>query len=429
MLTRCMLIDLNEIRYKFTPCGSVGRNGPSLSQCTKWYSERNSTIATQNRLFEFSSEGRQTFQGGQGFQVPRSGLYNMTVAGAAGGNGVCSYIQGKGLLWRGTIELQDTQDLLILVGQRGTEPCEILNDIPVCSTVPKTIEESIQCFRDWDDWLSNNSDLSEADKSTAYLYGGGGAGGGASMVRLRDRSTGVLHTWPSVVAGGGGGAAASMATNFFDEQETLSPDYQPSMEELYRQHLNAKTDLMDIHNSTGSRGHIADEVDIFKNRAGAGGGYFPAVSLYQDGAALNKSEDFALGGYDCLFRSMDVYRQPLIISVHGGFGGGGGQCESGGSGGGYNGGSIFSNELFGVPGSGGYSGIFSEWPNAVSEVSVGLNKESDGYVELVPSKCGCGYECIIYDDLQQFACVCPDGFHLAANEFDCFQSEFVRHMD
>lgn len=407
----------------------MGRSGPTLSQCRSWYSERNSSIVTQNLLFGYSSGRIETFKGGQGFNVPKSGFYNITVAGGAGGRGICSYQQGLGLLWKGTIRLQDTQDLLVLVGQKGAEPCEVLKEVPVCKNVPKNVKESSLCFSDWETWLNNNPALSESDRSTAYILGGGGGGGGASMVRVHDRNTGIFHTLPSVVAGGGGGSAAQLSTDFLTELEISIPACPPveaSLDDCYTFLLNAKSadrdvSLLDVHNFTGTRGYIASSVDIFRDRAGAGGGYFPAVSLHQDGAALNCSDNFAVGGYDCLHLSMDVNRRPLIVSVHGGFGGGGGQCESGGSGGGYNGGSIFSNSFFGIPGNGGFSSHFSESTNTVSELSIDLNAELDGYVEIVPTQCGCGYKCIVYDDLQMFDCICPENFDLAPNAIDCFQ--------
>lgn len=428
--------DLNEVQYKFTPCGAVGRSGPSLSQCTSWYAKQNSSIVSQSRIFSFSSGEIETYKGAQGFRVPKSGLYNVSVAGAAGGRGICSHQQGQGLLWKGTIMLKDTQDLMILVGQQGVQPCDALKDVPVCKSVPKNIKESNLCFKEWDAWLKGNPALSQTDVSTVYLFGGGGGGGGASMVRVRDRGTGVFHTLPSVVAGGGGGSAANMSTNFLTELNIPVPPGVPaeaSLDDRYTLFVNAKSAdrdifLVNVHNFTGTRGYIARVVDIYSNRAGAGGGYLPAVSLQQDGAALNNSENFALGGYDCLHLSTDLSRRPLIESVHGGFGGGGGQCESGGSGGGYSGGSIFSNQLFGIPGNGGFYGKFSVGPNSVSELSVGWNGGLDGYVEIVPKECGCGYKCVVYDNLEMFDCVCPNEFDLAPNEIDCFQGKVANGL-
>ena len=52
-----------------------------------WYSRQNSSIFTSEALVGFQSEGSVIFQGSQRFRVPKSDVYNVTVAGAAG---VCS---------------------------------------------------------------------------------------------------------------------------------------------------------------------------------------------------------------------------------------------------------------------------------------------------------------------------------------------------
>ena len=394
-----------------------------------WYEQQNSPIA--NSLFRFVSDNLRIFAGSQGFRIPRTDWYNITVAGAAGGRGICSTSRGKGLLWKGVVELRDNQDLLIIVGQKGDEPCEVQKDIPVCASPPKNIDEGVECSVSWEEWLNSNPTLSLNAAFSTLNYGGGGGGGGASMVRIRDRQTEQFSALPIVVSGGGGGSASNTTLSILDTINITFPDDVPTIatdEELYAYFINAKTanrdiTLEDVYNFTGIRGYVSNTVDSISNRPGAGGGYFRVVSLPQDGLPLSVTEDTAVGGSDCLHLSIDLSQRPLIESVHGGFGGGGGQCETGGSGGGFTGGSVFSNQFFGIPGNGGYFSFFSQPLNEVTEVSVGLNKELDGFVELIPTHCGCGYECIIDEGNQTFECICPDNTTLADNQFDCYEGK------
>lgn len=425
-------LDLASIQYRFTPCGAVGRNGPSISQCTTWYRHQNSPITNDDRLFGFTLDNTDIYKGSQGFRVPKSGLYNITVAGAAGGRGICSTDQGKGLLWRGVVKLLKTQDLLVAVGQKGVEPCEVVKSIPFCDDRPKNFNESIECFENWKSWLKSHPKLSQEAASTTLNYGGGGGGGGASMLRVRDHRTGEFSRLPIVVVGGGGGSAAdiSLPISIFLNITLTYISVNDSYEDIYESFINAKSvdrdiSLADVHNFTGIRGYIASEVNVFNNRAGVGGGYFPAQSLQQDGSQLNMSENFAIGGLDCLHLSTDLSQRPLLETVHGGFGSGGGQCESGGSGGGYAGGSIFSNRYFGIPGNGGFYDYFSQQNNEVLESNVELNPELNGFIEIVPTECGCGYKCSIDEDLRLFECICPNNTTLAPNKFDCFEGEHI----
>lgn len=421
--------DLASIRYHFTTCGAVGRNGPEISQCMSWYRQQNSSIAQDNRLFHFDSQG---FSGSQGFRIDRTGYYDVTVAGAAGGRGVCSIGRGKGLLWKGRVKLRDTQDLLILVGQRGGESCDEQEDIPVCKSPPNNTTEASQCFSDWFNYLDNNSKLSQSAATMTYISGGGGGGGGASMIRIHDRLTGQFSKLPIVVVGGGGGTGSSVQ-EFKPEKYGISfPSdvANATLEQLFDYYVNAKsTDrdvtIEDVHNFTGIRGYIAPGAINSISRPGAGGGYFPEISLQQDGSSLNTSEGFAMGGFDCLHLSTDLSQRPFIETVHGGFGGGGGQCETGGSGGGYTGGSVFGNQDFGIPGNGGFYKSFSQSQNEVVELSTALNPNLDGFVELELTECGCGYKCVKNETEQTFWCDCPANTTLAPNLFDCFVGEFA----
>jgi len=206
-----------------------------------------------------------------------------------------------------------------------------------------------------------------------------------------------------------------------------------SLEDRFNLYIDAKStdqdySITELHNFTATRGYVSFLADILRNRPGAGSGYLPALSLYQDGLALNETKDFALGGYDCLTYSADLNRFTLVEAAHGGFGGGGGQCQSGGSGGGFSGGSIFSGD-FGIPGNGGFSTNISSGLNTVSLESWGFNEEVDGYIELTHVNCECLYKCNIDYDANLFNCLCPDDFSLAPDGFDCFTGESSPSMN
>ena len=115
--------DLADIRYRFTSCGTIGRSGPSFSTCQEFYRDISSSLAKDNLLIEF--ENRE-YEGAQGFRVPMNGLYNITVAGAGGGRGICNgEFGGHGYQRTVQVELSTEYELLILVGQRGTGPCDV----------------------------------------------------------------------------------------------------------------------------------------------------------------------------------------------------------------------------------------------------------------------------------------------------------------
>ena len=48
-------------------------------------------------FIDFSDDGNMLV-GAQGFRIPRPGIYNITIAGAAGGRGVCNIHFGHGVV-------------------------------------------------------------------------------------------------------------------------------------------------------------------------------------------------------------------------------------------------------------------------------------------------------------------------------------------
>ena len=131
----------------FGNCSQTGRNGPTQSACDSAY--------TNTDL-----EGLVTLNSGiQQWEVPDTGTYQITVAGASGGNNTAnSYTNGKGVQMRGDFSLNEGDILHILVGQRGD------------------------------------------------TYGYTGGGGGGSYVGLGST---YANSTPLIVGGGGGGAGDS----------------------------------------------------------------------------------------------------------------------------------------------------------------------------------------------------------------------------
>ena len=70
-----------------------------------------SPITNGGFLLDFAdtTNGSDYYSGAQQFRVPRTGHYNVTVAGAAGGRGICSTTSGRGLRWKGTVSLSKDQ--------------------------------------------------------------------------------------------------------------------------------------------------------------------------------------------------------------------------------------------------------------------------------------------------------------------------------
>ena len=144
--------DLADIRYRFTSCGVTGRSGPSFSACCQYYTEINSPIAQHDLLFEFENK---EYEGAQGFRVPMNGLYNITVAAAGGGRGICNFEHG-GYGYQRTVqvELSTEYELLVLVGQRGSGPCDVIPENEaiydvVCRIPPANVADVERCNETW----------------------------------------------------------------------------------------------------------------------------------------------------------------------------------------------------------------------------------------------------------------------------------------
>ena len=418
--------DLSEIRYRFTTCGMSGHRGPSLEQCAEFYAQNSSTIARDDVLVSFEDI---MINGVQGFRFPRAGLYNITVAGAAGGRGLCNIEVGHGLVQKIQVELSTVHELLVLVGQKGLGPCDTENPPSVCNTPPTLVNETVQCNATWYESL-----ISEGVEYGNFYYPfvGGGGGGGASVVWLRGND-GTFGDFPIAISGGGGGSPSVLSyaviqnVLFSASSLSLTTD-----EMLYHDFLNASAMLFDtaISNLGAVRGFRNTALSFLSNvNAGAGGGLFqhplrPVTEI--DGKLLGLvGSSSAEGGSDCatLLSAGGLFDRPLP-EVYGGFGGGGGGCGGGGGGGGYTGGDIVQRSVD-LPGGGGYSAFdpTTDDGSAVVPIEFFPNINDDGYVDIVLANCGCAYECDLDIETEQFECLCRNDTQRAPDQSDCFQGK------
>ena len=431
------IVDLSEIRYHFTTCGKQGSSGPEFQQCVQEYSKIQSPITNEGLLVDIMRGN--DYEGAQQFRVPRTGLYNVTVAGAAGGRGICSSTSGRGLRWKGTVYLSADEDLLVLVGQRGVGPCGQtavrVQDLAMCHDPPTNLTEAQTCEQEWMAWINSYSS-SYVNEILGFV--GGGGGGGASFILPVTRQTETINRFPIVIAPGGGGSAAIERYDFFNEPEAVPSQnlaQNVSDEEQYLLLINAQTalDPSILGVPAGSRGYInsGNIQAIATLRPGAGGGWTSTTSgINIDGGVLGLQSQFAIGGQGCSERLANTIQNAVEIPIrnlNGGFGGGGGQCGGGGAGGGYTGGSVFGAAR-NIPSGGGYFLGPQSAPQGADydntsfiQLSIDLNPGEDGYVDIVPVNCGCAHDCTVYQDLEMFKCFCPSGFQLSPNEVDCFQ--------
>ena len=388
----------------------------SYQDCVDYYTLIGSPIIRDNVLTDtFSS----VFIGSQSFRPPRVTVYNLTIAGAAGGRGLCNSEYGKGLVQNHQFTpFNDSFRYLILVGQRGIGPCSSGEADPghmLCENPPKDMEESTNCTNAYIEWILalNNDELERT-----LNFSGGAGGGGASFFGYRDTRI-FLDIRVFGISGGGGGSSALL--DFFVLRNLL-PELENSTlsdSALYDDIINANSRTYNemLESAEGYRGYRVKSEFV---TAGAGGGIVDSINFpsnQQDGRALGKAEDFSLGGTHCASNDYSLIPRQLRAG-DGGFGGGGGGCGGGGGGGGFTGGAVLG-ETSTVPGGGGYT--FRS--NTSTPSMFRLNTEEDGYVDVVPADCGCVYECVVYEEEDQFECLCPNDTQLASNLNDCYYSE------
>ena len=146
--------------FTFTPNGAIGANGPSsLSYNTTTYPWVTQNITLSNGI--------------QQWRVPKTGNYNLTAAGAGGGNyGSGGYSGASGIIVSNTVSLTKNDTVYILVGQKGVD---------------------------------GGSGGGSTSKS-------GGGGGGTFIVKYTGGATTSASSYQILlVAGGGGGGGAGVA--------------------------------------------------------------------------------------------------------------------------------------------------------------------------------------------------------------------------
>ena len=385
----------------------MGRLGPTYDECLRYYASVSSPIPRDGVLSDTYSS---RYPGSQSFRPPRVTEWNLTIAGAAGGRGLCNILQGTGLvLSLPKVVFGSQEDIIVLAGQRGLGPCDIATpeDLghSLCEIPPQNISSALECVDSYSHWLySTFADVA----STLDSFSGGAGGGGSSFVGTRRYSSSDLIGEIVAIAGGGGGTSLLISYEINGEFDLSTP-------QLYREFIDANPLSYDnfTRDVYGRRGWAIVGI----RAAGAGGGYSESFEFRQrspsDGRGLNMSENFGEGGRQCL--AGDVTIPERLQMATGGFGGGGGGCLEGGGGGGFTGGNVI-NVTEVTPGSGGYS--LSNWPRAILAWH-----EGDGYVDIVEADCGCVHRCEVYEEEDEFQCLCPNDTLLAPDLSDCFYSE------
>ena len=99
----CEISQFTQSEFTFTNCGQEGRYGPDQTQVNNEYALTN----LANKVI--SNDGIQEWI------VPFTGNYTIEAMGARGGHSV----YGQGALSRGTIFLEESTTLRVLVGQQG----------------------------------------------------------------------------------------------------------------------------------------------------------------------------------------------------------------------------------------------------------------------------------------------------------------------
>ena len=238
----------------------------------------NSPIANPGTLFQFEDFNGE-YDGAQGFHVPRDGLYNITVAGASGGEGLCNYHYGFGRVIGIQVRLITDYEYLILVGHKGTSVCDVPENAnhPVCQQPrPTNLTEAQACNDAWFNWTTHM-----ASQSNKYGFNGGGGGGGASMIWPRTSEGKQFTDLPIVITPGGGGASAildydsaaeQIELGFIDELGRVYSLNNPAAdnERIYSSHVNGHINRYAQGWPVGLRGYRFSETGFITSGAGSG---------------------------------------------------------------------------------------------------------------------------------------------------------------
>ena len=381
----CTLLDLGVIRLNFTSCGRTGRNGPSYSDCVNHYKNtENSTV------WKYLINHTSSLVGAQFFTVPTLGNFIVEIAGAAGGQGVCSPYRGGGAILSTQIRLESDVMYGVTVGQVGDSPCDGDRFPDLCNG---TLSDE-ECTNQYN--AAYNDVRFSGVPPNCSFDGGGGGGGGTTLVKITE-SQGILTILSLYSAAGGGGSGA-----VFNGTEYLK-NY--SNADVVMDHRRFET-------SNGARPPTSQ-----CPYSGFGGGSIRnQLGQLVDGypntlpADIGTDRSYKLGGLGC-----------APNGSNGGFGGGGGACVSGGGGGGTAGGNVSSYSPY-EPGQGGISSINTTLHPAFF---TGMHNYRSGYMSLTLNDCGCAGECVKNYTRNVFECLCPDSSTLADDGYDCVRREQI----
>ena len=330
---------------------------------------------------------------------------------------------GHGYLRTVQVELSTEYELLILVGQKGAGPCDVIpeSEDAYATFCREPITDIEMCNETWYNFTRDFDRM-------FYNVFGGGAGGGGTLVRARNRDNEDFDDFPIDIVGGGGGTASILD---YDVVEDINVQIQipfvgTSNILSYQVFINAHSrDSDPDYGTPGVRGIRTSSMNTV---AGAGGGYIAGVlpSIDVDGSALGRAQNFAEGGLDCTQTFISTGSEIPYSGVYGGFGGGGGACGGGGGGGGYTGGAILATGVT-IPGEGGYSFTGNSITTSFRIYTIDegtLNREDDdGFVEIILANCGCVHTCLMNSTEDTFECLCPNNTMLAPDLSDCFAGE------
>ena len=171
--------------FTFTPAGSTGKTGPTLTQMQTIYNTASGGGAwTQNTSYIniYSSK-----QGYQLWTVPQTGTYTIVCAGAQGGPAANGNAGGAGGIITANFSLTKSQQIIIVVGQMGSSPA------------------TGGCGGGGGTFVVNSSSL-----QYPLIAAGGGSGGNQSGTQYVT-SPSVVQTGSATSAGGGAGQLAYMS--------------------------------------------------------------------------------------------------------------------------------------------------------------------------------------------------------------------------
>jgi uncharacterized protein YjbI with pentapeptide repeats len=297
--------------HTFTSAGLTGKNGPTLAQIRTAY--QSAAWSSNNLYLTMKTQGYQLWS------VPATGVYELTLAGAAGNDSLVSgFLQsgGKGAIISMRVYLLQGQQIGIVVGQKG---------------------------------------IGATSNGAGNI---GSAGGGGSFIWDASNGNNLI-----AAAGGGGGACYWDLTSYSGGNATYTTAGGST---------NGAQTITGGENGNG--GNISSGSYIYYSGAGAG--------WLTNGSSNTDNPSNAVGGqtFSNGFIGGSAGQPGLLSNGEGGFGGGGGSFNAtGGGGGGYSGGGSAASTASStsIAAGGGGGSYFS----GTNQTNVGFNSDS-GYVTI-----------------------------------------------